>query len=97
MSSTPENKEEYELASGSESESGSGVDENLGVEDDDIDLGEFESGDEIDPTSLMVELLESTLTTPDGDTICSALVNVGRQIEMQNKILVKLLMTLKKN
>jgi len=34
--------------------------------------------------------------TEDGDTICSALVNMGRQLEIQNKILVKLLTTLQK-
>ena len=41
-------------------------------------------------------LLSSTLMTEDGDTVCSALVNIGRQLEMQNKIMVKLLTTLQK-
>lgn len=41
-------------------------------------------------------LLSSTLMTEDGDTVCSALVNIGRQLEMQNKIMVKLLSTLQK-
>jgi len=45
----------------------------------------------------MVELLETALITPEGETVCSALVNVGRQIEIQNKIMVKLLTTLQKN
>jgi hypothetical protein len=92
MSTTPDKKEESE--SGSESGSGSGSDAG-----EDVNLDEYENDDEgeIDPTGLMVELLGSTLTTPDGDTICSALVNMGRQLEIQNRILVKLLSNLQKN
>lgn len=62
-----------------------------------IDLTEEEeiSDDEItvsdDEELTMETLLSSTLMTEDGDTVCSALVNVGRQLEVQNKLLVKLL------
>lgn len=92
MSTASDKKEESEY----ESESGSDVEVDAG---EDVDLAEYENDDEgeLDTTGLMVELLESTLTTPDGDTICSALVNMGRQLEIQNKILVKLLSTLQKN
>jgi hypothetical protein len=31
------------------------------------------------------------LATPDGDTVCTALVGIGQQIEIQNKILIKIL------
>jgi len=41
-------------------------------------------------------LITSMLSTEDGETVCSALVNIGNQIEMQNKILVKMLSQLKK-
>ena len=94
MSTVSEKKEESEY----ESESESGVEEVVGAEDD-VDLAEYESEDEgeLDTTGLMVELLETALITPEGETICSALVNMGRQIEIQNKILVKLLTTLQKN
>ena len=37
------------------------------------------------------ELLSALLATPDGDTVCSALVHIGTQLEMQNKILIKIL------
>ena len=62
-----------------------------------IDLTEEEeiSDDEItvsdDEELTMETLLSSTLMTEDGDTVCSALVNVGRQLEVQNTLLVKLL------
>ncbi|MAB61017.1 MAG: hypothetical protein CMO46_10855 [Verrucomicrobiales bacterium] len=36
-------------------------------------------------------LMSSLLATPDGDTICSALVNLCYQLETQNKILIKML------
>ena len=31
------------------------------------------------------------LTTPDGDTVCSALVALVQQVQTQNKILIKIL------
>lgn len=98
MSTVSEKKEESEYESESESGSEPGVEEVVGAEDD-VDLAEYESEDEdeLDTTGLMVELLETALITPEGETICSALVNMGRQIEIQNKILVKLLTTLQKN
>jgi len=42
----------------------------------------------------METLISSTLMTEEGDTVCTALVNIGRQLEMQNKILVKMLSNL---
>jgi hypothetical protein len=53
-------------------------------EDDDDDL----IGDGLNATE---ELLSAVLATPDGDTVCSALVHIGAQLEMQNKILIKIL------
>jgi|SaaInl5LU_22_DNA_1037371.scaffolds.fasta_scaffold102243_2 hypothetical protein len=75
-------------------------------EDDDE---EFEDEDEIVYTSdieldeePMMELdmgglLGSVLTTEDGDTVCSALVNISKQLEMQNRIMIKILSQLQKN
>jgi len=37
-----------------------------------------------------IDLLD-ILTTPDGDTVCSALVALVQQVAMQNKILIKIL------
>ena len=64
------------------------------IEDQDLADFEDEEGDEEYIT--LEGLLSSTLVTEDGDTVCSALVNIGRQLEMQNKIMVKLLATLQK-
>jgi len=42
-------------------------------------------------------LLGSVLTTEDGDTVCSALVSISKQLEMQNRIMVKILAQLQKS
>lgn len=60
----------------------------------DEELGEYE--DEEGEMITMEALISSTLMTEEGDTVCSALVNIGRQLEMQNKIMVKMLTTLQK-
>lgn len=57
-------------------------------EDDDLmDLDE----DEMDMGSLMTSLL----ATEEGDTVCTALVAIGQQLQTQNKILIKILSELK--
>ena len=43
--------------------------------------------DELDVT----ELMSSLFATEDGDTVCTALVGISNQIQIQNKILVKIL------
>ena len=67
-------------------------------EEEEIDMNEYEYEDEDDVEQYMTveTLLGSTLMTEDGDTICNALVNMGRQLEIQNKILVKLLTAIQK-
>lgn len=64
-------------------------DEDSDDEDDD-GLAPFE-----DPMQELGEMLASVLATPDGDTVCSALVNIGNQIESQNRILIKIFTALK--
>ena len=46
-----------------------------------------EDGENMDLAGLKTSLL----ATPDGDTVCSALVNLCYQLETQNKILIKML------
>ena len=58
-------------------------------EEDDEDLMFEDEG--IDLPSLMTSLL----ATDDGDTVCSALVGISQQLQMQNKILIKILSELK--
>ena len=64
-----------------------------------VDLTEYDPEDfpdDDDDFSPMENLLGQPLTTPDGDTVCTALVYIGQQMEIQNKIFIKLLNTLQK-
>jgi hypothetical protein len=59
-----------------------------------IEEGEIVSGDELedlDEPIDIAELMTSLLATEDGDTVCSALVNIANQLQTQNKILIKML------
>tara|TARA_B100000497_G_scaffold70397_1_gene79136 strand:- start:1351 stop:1620 length:270 start_codon:yes stop_codon:yes gene_type:complete len=88
MSSPPE--EEVEIEEGeivSESESDSDVE----IVGDMIEDDEDEEGIDI------MELMGSLLATPEGDTVCSALVNIALQLQTQNKILIKMLTKIQKN
>ena len=81
--------EEIDENSEFESETGSNV-----LITDDMDIDEFED----EPYMMdMGGLLSSVLATEDGDTVCSALVNISRQMEVQNKILIKMLSQMQKN
>nr|QIZ31212.1 hypothetical protein orf00229 [Ostreococcus mediterraneus virus 2] len=84
MSSRPEDEEPVE-----EVEEGEIVSDEEELEfDEDEDVDFFEEEDEgMDLAGLM----SSLLATPDGDTVCSALVNLCYQLETQNKILIKML------
>lgn len=71
--------EEEEYSTEEEEDITMDVDFDMDDDDDDGGLGATE------------ELLSALLATPDGDTVCSALVHIGTQLEMQNKILIKIL------
>ena len=64
---------------------------------DEIEEGEIidsESEVEMDPGEEdfdVAELMSSLFATDDGDTVCTALVGISNQIQIQNKILVKIL------
>ena len=72
-------------------------------EEDEIEEGDIVSEDEIsldmsddeqilgDDGIDIAELLSSLMATPEGDTVCTALVNIALQLQTQNKILVKML------
>jgi hypothetical protein len=61
--------------------------EEIVLTDDEYDINDDEDDDSMDIAGLMTSLL----ATPDGDTVCSALVNLCYQLETQNKILIKML------
>lgn len=83
MSDAQETPEEGEIPEeeeySTEEEEDITMDVDFDMDDDDGGLGATE------------ELLSALLATPDGDTVCSALVHIGTQLEMQNKILIKIL------
>ena len=97
MSKQPEETEieEGEIVSETESES----------EEEEVSIiaTEDEPMDEIDDDDMMFEddgvdvatLMTSLLATEDGDTVCTALVSITQQLQMQNKILIKILSELK--
>ena len=95
MSKQPEETEieEGEIVSETESEE----------EEISISATEDEPMDEIDDDDMMFEddgvdvatLMTSLLATEDGDTVCTALVSITQQLQMQNKILIKILSELK--
>jgi hypothetical protein len=76
MSTQPD---EYELEEG----------EVVSESEDELSMSEEEEPmeDSID----IAELMTSLLATDDGDTVCSALVNIANQLQTQNKILIKML------
>ena len=96
MSDQPPSEIEAEPSAEYQSESGSEYENESQPDDiDQVDLTQYE--DEDDMMTPMEAMLGSVLTTQDGDTVCTAIVNLGRQMEIQNKILVKLLSSLQKN
>ena len=93
MSNQPEENEieieEGEIVSESESETeDEPIDEEIDMDDEDEMM--FDD-DGMDVTTLMTSLL----ATEDGDTVCTALVGISQQLQMQNKILIKILSELK--
>ena len=86
--------EEY----GSESETGSNIEEDEFPDIDELENEDFDEYMEDEPYMMdMGGLLSSVLATEEGDTVCSALVNISRQMEVQNKILIKMLSHMQKN
>jgi hypothetical protein len=62
-------------------------------EDEEMD---FDEDEEMDEGVDLLEALSQMFTTEDGETVASALVGMKNAIEMQNKILIKILSTLSK-
>jgi hypothetical protein len=69
-----------------EIEEGEIVEEEVYEEEEDEE-DDMSSTGEMDIASLMTSLM----ATPDGDTVCSALVNIAYQLQTQNKILIKIM------
>ena len=81
MSTQPE-ENEIEIEEG---EIISDEEEELSMTEDQNEEFEDEGGVDI------AELMTSLMATDDGDTVCSALVNIANQLQTQNRILIKIL------
>ena len=79
MSTQPDEIEEGEIVSESEG------DEELSVSEEEDFEEDVEGGVDI------ADLMTSLMATEDGDTVCSALVNIANQLQTQNKILIKIM------
>ena len=64
--------------------------EELPDEEDSI-MSEEEEEEPMETGIDLGELMTSLMATEDGDTVCSALVNIATQLQTQNKILIKIL------
>ena len=103
MSKQPEEIEEGEIVPvplpESEYETESDTVEEISMTEDEVDELD-EMGDEDDEMFEddgvdVATLMTSLLATEDGDTVCTALVSITQQLQMQNKILIKILSELK--
>ena len=65
-------------------------------EEEEEELDEFEEGDEFGEADLL-DALSSWFTTEDGETVASAMSGVKTALEMQNKILIKILSAMTKS
>lgn len=89
MSKQPEEIPEEEIT---DDETGDEIEEGEIVSEDELeDFGEEDMDEGLDIAGLMTSLM----ATPDGETVCSALVMIGQQLQTQNKILIKILSELK--
>tara|TARA_B110000503_G_scaffold140379_1_gene231110 strand:- start:4195 stop:4446 length:252 start_codon:yes stop_codon:yes gene_type:complete len=75
-SNHPEEIEEGEIITDDEMTEEEEEEMSIDDEEEDIDI---------------IGLMTSLMATPDGDTVCSALVEISTQMQVQNKILIKIL------
>ena len=79
----------------SELEEGEITDADLNMEDDES-LDFYDDGNPAAGIEDLAGLMTELMATPEGDTICTALVNISQQLEVQNKILIKIMSSLAK-
>ena len=89
MSSHPEEIEEGEIVADETEEEELSDEEEISDDDEEDDVMFEDEGTDI------ATLMTSLLATEEGDTICTALVNIAQQLQTQNKILIKMLSQMK--
>jgi len=93
-----ESESEYET----ESELDVQIDESISpetIDDEEDEIPEWAVTDEeeVDVIGHMTNVAASLFSTEDGETICSALVSISKQLETQNRIMIKILTQLQKS
>ena len=72
------------------------TDDEMTEEEEEEEMSVNDEEDEFDEEDTdIIGLMTSLMATPDGDTVCSALVDISTQMQVQNKILIKILAKLK--
>jgi len=54
-----------------------------------------DTSSEISEETGIIEAMGALLANDEGETVCTALLNIGKQIETQNKILIKIVSVLR--
>jgi hypothetical protein len=89
-----ESESEYET----ESDVGVAIDEDgsqpMEMYEDEDELADFLEDDAI---MKIANIAGSLFASDEGDTVCTALVNISKQLEMQNRIMVKILSQMQKS
>jgi|TARA_B110000914_G_C15487634_1_gene458886 hypothetical protein len=70
------------------------TDDEMTEEEEEMSVNDEEDEFDEEDTDI-IGLMTSLMATPDGDTVCSALVDISTQMQVQNKILIKILAKLK--
>lgn len=67
-------------------------------EEEEIEVSEDEDEDDepADTAAVIANILSSTLATEDGETLTESLVGIKKQMEVQNRLIVKLISTIQK-
>ena len=66
------------------------TDDEMTEEEEEMSVNDEEDEFDEEDTDI-IGLMTSLMATPDGDTVCSALVEISTQMQVQNKILIKIL------
>jgi hypothetical protein len=91
-----ESESEYET----ESDVGVAIDEDgsqpmeMYEDEDEDELADFLEDDAV---MKIANIAGSLFASEEGDTVCTALVNISKQLEMQNRIMVKILSQMQKS
>ena len=65
-------------------------------QEEEIEVTDDEDDEPADTVAVIANILSSTLATEEGETLTESLVGIKKQMEVQNKLIVKLISTIQK-